>query len=191
VLWDDIGIVDGRPERFAPFAFADFLDSPLARSVRLLRSHHEPVTLARASDRSLRLWQDNAGLAFSCPLDGPRLGLIHDVLRGGYVGMSPSWTRTRTRVDDGVIVTVRARLYEVSVTDDPAFEQARIWLSSTDYYDLPAHVQEQHRWWSRRDDSWRKYHVKAERPARRPGARWASDELAQGDVPPPSGGKYS
>jgi HK97 family phage prohead protease len=175
VLWDDVGEIDGTPETFTKFAFMDFLAGPKARFVRLHRDHYEPVAIAWCRDGSLSLWEDNAGLAFSARLDGPGgLSLVSDVARGGYWGMSPGWDRVQSRLEDGVRTTSKASLREASVTDNPAFAQAAIWLSTTDFYDSPAHVRQQRGWWARRDDSWRVRRPKAARAAAPKPARTAA-----------------
>jgi phage head maturation protease len=153
-LWGDLGYpTSGQLSMIAPGALSLSL-------VRLHRNHYRQLSFATTFDGSLRLWQDSHGIAFEADVDDS--GLARDVCSGAIARVSPSWSvieRRRQHLDfdsgtvfqNGVDVTVRGRLKEISLVSDAAFSAAGVWLPEWSMRDMPPGLREQRRAWKRRD----------------------------------------
>lgn len=125
VLSEDLG---GFRERIAPGAFADVLDD----DVRLLVDH-EPPPLARTKAGTLRLHEDERGLAFEADLPDTTAArdLRESVSRGDVDGASFRFVVGEEEWQDDVRTIVKvAALRDVTVATYPAYPAASIELRS-------------------------------------------------------------
>src|SRR5262249_39180510 len=75
----------GFREKINRHAFDRALAS--GQDVRLLWNHNQDEPLARVSNKSLRLWTDDAGLHFDAVLPNTTRGRdLHELIRSGVVG---------------------------------------------------------------------------------------------------------
>lgn len=125
VLSEDLG---GFRERIAPGAFADVLDD----DVRLLVDH-EPPPLARTKAGTLRLHEDERGLAFEADLPDTTAArdLRESVSRGDVDGASFRFVVSEEQWEGDVRTIVRVgQLRDVTVATYPAYPTASIELRS-------------------------------------------------------------
>lgn len=112
-------------ERIAPGAFADVLDD----DVRLL-INHDGVPLARTSNRTLRLEEDEEGLHYRAVLSDTQAGrdLYKMIQRGDISQSSFAFTIGEESIDeDGVRVIEKvSRLIDVSPVTYPAYQAASV-----------------------------------------------------------------
>lgn len=124
-LWDEV---------IEPGAFTDTLRS--GQDVLALYSHEIERLLGRQSAGTLRLSQDDKGLAVEIDLpdtsDGRDVGVL--VQRGDLKGMSFGFCVTKQEWDETVTPPRRTimavDLYEVTITADPAYEDTEIGMRS-------------------------------------------------------------
>jgi HK97 family phage prohead protease len=117
-----------------PGAFTETLSN--GRDVLALYSHELERLLGRQSAGTLRLIQDDKGLAVEIDLpdtsDGRDVGVL--VQRGDLKGMSFGFCVTKQEWDETVTPPKRTimavDLYEVTVTADPAYEDTEIGMRS-------------------------------------------------------------
>jgi len=116
-----------KGERFLPGAFADLTETRGAAKIRLTDSHDEsgrrPIGVAtefRETDAGLwgrfRFYNTPEGR-------GGRENVLEDTYGGLSVGFLPIAER---RGEDGAREILRARLFHVSLVDEPAYEDARV-----------------------------------------------------------------
>lgn len=126
-----------------------FTESLAKRDVRALWSHNPDYILGRTGNRTLKLWEDEYGLAFELKLPDTQLGrdAFTSIARGDVSGMSFGFSvqqhewkksdgtgphqRTLTKVD----------LFEVSPTAFPAYEATDV--SVRDAHELMADLERQ------------------------------------------------
>lgn len=118
----------GFSEVIAPGAFARTLASDDAGKIRAIYEHDARSLLGRAGSGSLRLSEDEVGLAFELDLPDTQLGRDVETLvkRGdlagcsfGFIATADTWegeTRTVTDVD----------LFEVTITATPAYDATSV-----------------------------------------------------------------
>lgn len=122
-------------EVIEPGAFTDTLRSN-SRDVLALYSHELERLLGRQSAGTLRLKEDDKGLAVEIDLpdtsDGRDVAVL--VERGDLKGMSFGFCVTKQEWDETVTPAKRTimavDLYEVTVTADPAFEDTEVGMRS-------------------------------------------------------------
>jgi HK97 family phage prohead protease len=115
-------------------AFTETLSS--GRDVLALYSHELERLLGRESAGTLRLSEDDKGLAVEIDLpdtsDGRDVGVL--VQRGDLKGMSFGFCVTKQEWDETVTPPTRTikavDLYEVTITADPAYEDTEIGMRS-------------------------------------------------------------
>lgn len=134
----DIG--NGVVETIAPGAFRETLAS--GRDVLALVDHDSRSLLARTSSGTLRLWEDNHGLAFE--IDLPETTLARDLRalaeRRDLGGMSFSFTLTdEARPAPNRRILRGVTLYEVSVIQSfPAYPATSVSVRSRPMLTTPA-----------------------------------------------------
>lgn len=118
----------GFSEIIAPGAFAHSLASDAAGKIRAIYEHDSRSLLGRAGSGSLRLSEDDVGLAFELDLPDTQLGkdVATLVKRGdlngcsfGFIATGESWegeTRTVTEVE----------LHEITITATPAYDATSV-----------------------------------------------------------------
>lgn len=120
----DIGFI----ETIQPGAFSASLAGP--RDVRLLVSHDPDKLLARRSNKTLRVWEDDKGLRFEGTVPPTTYGrdLLELMKRGTINQMSfgfsvPEGGQIIERKDGKLHRTIRAaELFEISVVATPAYD---------------------------------------------------------------------
>lgn len=120
---DDLG---GFREMIQPGAFEKTLkeDDP-----RALWNHNRDHLLGRASTGTLRLWEDEAGLAFEIDPPNTQIGrdLVELIKRGDVDAMSFGFITISDRWSNGLEGTLRTlvevRLFDVSPVTFPAYPQ--------------------------------------------------------------------
>ncbi|MCS2609377.1 HK97 family phage prohead protease [Halomonas dongshanensis] len=120
--------LDGFSERIRPGAFTRTLASKDAPNVRAIYEHDGRALLGRAGSGSLRLHEDDQGLAFELDLPDTQLGrdVATLVKRGdvhgcsfGFIAQGESW-EGETRVLEDV------DLLEVTITATPAYDTTSV-----------------------------------------------------------------
>ena len=119
-------------EKIAPGAF----DGALSADVRALINHDTGRVIGRTKAGTLRLTQDQTGLAFEIDLpdtvDGRDLGVLVD--RGDITGVSFGFEVTKQTWDETGDVPIRTveavNLYEISPTAFPAYDDTTIAMRS-------------------------------------------------------------
>ncbi|MBO0885639.1 MAG: HK97 family phage prohead protease, partial [Mycobacterium sp.] len=115
-----------RGERFMPHAFATAPTAP--HSIRLTDSHVSGE-LRRPAGVATELRDTDTGLVGSFRFyDTPEgRGAYENVLEGTYGGLSVGFVTMRERTgDDGAREVWEARLFHVSLVDEPAYDDAEI-----------------------------------------------------------------
>ena len=121
------GRINGQIISFDPGAFAPSLR--YGADVRATIDHRYGATFARVRDRSLTLWEDCVGLAFSLTVPASAEG--HGIARSvadGEIGASVLFRPFQRRKTAGVYVVERAILTDVCLTTSPVYRTAA-WLS--------------------------------------------------------------
>lgn len=119
-------------ERIAPGAFADALQS----DVRALIDHDSGRVIGRTKSGTLRLSEDETGLAVEIDLPDTTDGrdIAEQMRRGDITGMSFGFRVTKEQWDDTGDIPARTilgvELYEVSIVAFPAYEDTEIALRS-------------------------------------------------------------
>ena len=142
LLWDDVALIDDRPERFAPFAFAE----PMV--ARLVVSHDlRPGAVLARSSNGLMLEQNDTGLRFTAFLDdsADARQAMAAVRYGGLSSCSFAFRPIEVRDDDDGTTMVRARLTEISLTGSPAYPAGGVW--ATDAVCLPPRLEHLRELW--------------------------------------------
>jgi HK97 family phage prohead protease len=124
----DIGFI----ETILPGAFSASLAG--TRDVRLLVAHDPDRLLARRSNKTLRIWEDDKGLRFEAQVPPTTYGrdLLELMKRGTISEMSFGFTvpengQTVERKDGKLHRTIRAaELHEISVVATPAYDSTRV-----------------------------------------------------------------
>jgi HK97 family phage prohead protease len=153
---------DDQDWTYAPAAFSWWLKESCG--TRLLYGHEDTLLLAHRGNGSLKLWEDDFGLAFHAVVQNQKMPNIHADLAAGRMGCSLGGARIlasrrdflngcrghRETVATWAIGTVatKATVAEISLTTSPGFPMARAWLADADFYDQTPLIQMQ-------IDSWR------------------------------------
>jgi HK97 family phage prohead protease len=137
----DYRLADGTWERVGRNAF-QLGGRPVALCIAHLNDRPD-TRFASTRDRTLALWQDHHGLAFSASVawDAGALTLLNGIRRGEFVGCSVGFARRE-------VETVRkAELDEISLVAAPACPFTAVWVEDESADDLPAYVaQARGRW---------------------------------------------
>lgn len=123
-------------ERFLPGAFTEFLAT--GEDVRCFFNHDTDKLLGRTASGTLRLWEDEVGLAYELDLPPTPLGeevaalVARGDLRGVSVGfrvIDESFEQT-----NGVLLRTisKAELFEISIAIDPVYEGTSVAFRSLD-----------------------------------------------------------
>lgn len=121
------GQINGQIVSFDPGAFAPSLR--YGANVRATLDHRYGATFARVRDRSLMLWQDCVGLAFSIAVPASTEGRgIARAVADGEIGASVLFRPFQRRKAAGVYVVERTVLTDVCLTTSPVYRTAA-WLS--------------------------------------------------------------
>jgi HK97 family phage prohead protease len=149
--------------------------------------HDHRERLAWTADKSLRLWQDDVGLAFmfALPSDYRAFGIANSIRRGVYAGASFCHDGNATctyEVRSGRDVRVITRLFltEVSPVRAAANPSTGCWIADDDPALLPDHLRELRAKW----DAGRPQGKPARRASAAPVA--PSAKRARGPLPPRS-----
>ncbi len=115
------------------FSFARGAFSPTlrynAKGVRALVDHRRAGEWACTRDGSLRLWQDDTGLAFSANIPNTIAGRgLARAVADGYIGCSLHFRPFKTEETATGYVVLSTTLTEISITTRPAFATAT-WLA--------------------------------------------------------------
>jgi HK97 family phage prohead protease len=131
LLWSDEATVDGRPERFAPYAFRE----PIAGSLVIAHDGRPGGALAHTGG-ALKVDQTDVGLRFSAELDlsdpyarRTLVAIRAGALTGCSFGFHPL---EQTEDEDGVLVR-RARLAEVTITSNGVYRGGAVWAADAEY----------------------------------------------------------
>jgi HK97 family phage prohead protease len=128
-VFDSVTDLGAFKERIAPGAFSDVLDN----DVRLL-INHDGVPLARTSNNTLELSQDDTGLYYRAMLSDTQAGkdLYTMIKRGDISQSSFAFTIGRESVDDeGVrVIEQVSNLIDVSPVTYPAYQAASVFARS-------------------------------------------------------------
>lgn len=147
----------GWVERIAKGAFAETIAK---RDVRALWSHNLDLVLGRTSNRTLKVWEDEYGLAFELELPDTTLGrdAFTSISRGDVTGMSfgfdvagkdQKWTRGEAGKPH-IRTLLKVELYEVSPTAFPAYEATNVQTRDADgLTSVEQQLREQEEVWSR------------------------------------------
>ncbi|MES2819801.1 MAG: HK97 family phage prohead protease [Pseudomonadota bacterium] len=128
----DPAAVGGFTEVILPGAFTRSLAGPAAASIRAVYEHNDAALLGRVGAGSLRLFEDDAGLAFELDLPSTTLGndLAELVRRGdvsgcsfGFVPVRESWAGEVRQLHD-------VDLHEVTITATPAYPTTSVQVRS-------------------------------------------------------------
>ena len=120
-----------------------------------LHYNHRGADYAGTRERTLRLWQDDIGLAFEADVPGTNAGLSlacaiaagqMDQVSAGYGSDRES---TMERVDgEWTEIITATNIVEISITDEGGCPGTACWMSSADVDDLPDHVRKLTAKWS-------------------------------------------
>ncbi|XGA78587.1 HK97 family phage prohead protease [Halomonas sp. CH40] len=118
-------------------AFARTLNADTARNIRAIYEHDGRALLGRFGAGTLRLSEDNVGLAFEIDLPDTTLGrdLAHLVERGdvggcsfGFLPVSDAWTEQ----DGRPVRELRdVDLFEVTITASPVYDATTVQVRSS------------------------------------------------------------
>jgi HK97 family phage prohead protease len=144
-LGDEVEIGRRKIEAFAPYAFSDWLANA-GRAIHLRFDHHDfsARRFARVSDGTLRVWEDDVGLAFAAKVEPGRSAwqfLTSVVASKEVCRASFSFAPLRHRLElvneqswtTKMVVTV-ASLSEISIVARPAYWRSLCWLSDSDFW---------------------------------------------------------
>lgn len=124
--WADIG---GFREQIAPGAFTKTLQEA---DVRALVNHDANYVLGRTKSGTLRLWEDEHGLAFE--VDPPEAQWAQDLMasirRGDVDQMSFGFRAIKDRWEGDERTLLEVALYDVSVVTFPAYAETEAHLRS-------------------------------------------------------------
>lgn len=117
-----------------------FVDSIAKRDVRALWSHNIDLVLGRTGNKSLRLWEDDFGLAFELEMPNTTLGKdsFVSVQRGDVSAMSFGFSVLEEewkRGEDGAPherTLKKIELFEISPVAFPAYEQTEVSVRDMD-----------------------------------------------------------
>jgi HK97 family phage prohead protease len=116
--------------KFAPTAFDAFLQTRLSKVLPVYMQHEERLRLPRFGE--VKLQATGAGLRFRCSL--LRTSISEDLelalLNSKFGGMSVCWTTEQREFRHGCKVITRAKLHEISITDDPRIPGTSLRLAS-------------------------------------------------------------
>lgn len=150
----------GMSESIAPGAFSKCLNS----DVRALTNHDSTLVLGRTTAGTLRIWEDEIGLAGDIlinPNDSDAMNTRERVLRGDVNQCSFGFRildeTTDSRPDGTVHWTIRdVDLYEVSVCTFPAYEATNVQARSAQRAEIQA--RETETWKMRQKERFTKWH---------------------------------
>ena len=135
ITWSEIAEpYPGLLESFEPRAFADFLSRD--PDVFACYAHDTRHLLGRTSSGTVRLEEDDVGLAFELDLPNTTLGrdVAELVRRGDLRGMSIAFCVERETLEDEGDkirrVVHAASLYEISIVHDPAYRETSVGFRS-------------------------------------------------------------
>lgn len=138
----------GFREKIAPGAFSDVLDG----DVRALWNHDTNIVLGRTRAGTLRLKEDNTGLAVEIDAPASAVAQIEALERGDVDQMSfgfnvlPGGDEWEEEEDGLVVRTIRkvSRLYEVSPVTFPAYPATSVGVRNDEVYgvipEIPAEL---------------------------------------------------
>jgi len=114
-------------ERIAPGAFKNAIS---VSDIRALLNHDPNHILGRVKSGTLRVWEDDKGLAFECDLPESREDVMESLKRGDVDQCSFAFTITEDGFDtekrsDGsrlITITKIDRVYDVTIATYPAYE---------------------------------------------------------------------
>lgn len=140
VFNSDYEIGPGMSESIAPGAFLGSLNG----DVRALTNHDSTLVLGRTTAGTLRIWEDEIGLAGDIlinPKDSDAMNTRERVLRGDVNQCSFGFRilneETDYRPDGSVHWTIReVELYEVSVCTFPAYEATNVQARSEELAEI-------------------------------------------------------
>lgn len=114
-------------ERIAPGAFTSALS---VSDIRALQNHNPDHVLGRTKSGTLRVWEDDKGLAFECDLPESRGDILESLKRGDVDQCSFAFTisedgvEIERRGDGSRMITINRidRVYDVTIATYPAYE---------------------------------------------------------------------
>ena len=134
VVWNSLSVdLGGFREMFAPGAFKEILADPTTDVLALINHDTSALPIGRQSAGTLRLWEDDYGLAFQIDVPNSRDDLLEAVARGDVKGMSFAFIASKEHIsyDRSQTPPVRTvkkaeRLFEVSPVSMPAYEATSV-----------------------------------------------------------------
>jgi HK97 family phage prohead protease len=170
VLWDDTAAIDGRPERFAPFAFIEPIGA------RLLVAHdRRPGGMLANTAGSLRVDQDDTGLRFAAELDAgdpyARRALAA-IGAGLLIGCSFGFRPFEQDEDEDGVLIRRARLTEITLCGNGAYQAGGVWAADAER--LPPRLEALRAGWHNSTTDRRPGRVLEERAAFRRQQAWSA-----------------
>lgn len=120
-------------EVIRPGAFSRTLSAPSAQNIRAIYEHDNKSLLGRVGSSTLRLREDDQGLAFELDLPDTTLGrdLAELVKRGDVAGCSFGFLPVRDTWMPGAVPVRELRdvdLFEITLTANPAYEATNVQL---------------------------------------------------------------
>ena len=126
-LFDTPIVVDGQTEEFARGAFQPSLK--FGADLRITVNHKRDATWARVRGGSLKIWEDNFGLAFSAMLPATPYGRGQArAVADGLIGASVLFRSFKTEKIAGGCIIQAATLTDICLCIAPAYPTA-VWLA--------------------------------------------------------------
>lgn len=124
--------IAGWTEVIQSGAFQRTLAAPSAKSIRAVYEHDDKALLGRVGAGTLRLSEDDKGLAFELDLPDTSLGrdLAELVKRGDVAGCSFGFIPVGERWDGEVRSLLDVDLHEITITANPAYPTTSLRLRS-------------------------------------------------------------
>ncbi|HFZ2573613.1 TPA: HK97 family phage prohead protease [Pseudomonas aeruginosa] len=124
--------IGGWTEVIQPGAFSRSLAGPAAASIRAVYEHDSAALLGRVGAGTLRLTEDDVGLAFELDLPDTSLGrdLAELVKRGDVSGCSFGFFPEKERWDGETRHLLDVDLQEVTITATPAYPTTSVQVRS-------------------------------------------------------------
>lgn len=134
--------IGGWTETIQPGAFKRSLAGPAAASIRAVYEHNDAALLGRVGAGTLRLSEDDVGLAFELDLPDTTLGrdLSALVKRGDVAGCSFGFVPVKEDWQGEVRSLQDVDLHEITITANPAYQSTSVSVRSNKPVQAIAHA---------------------------------------------------
>ncbi|HBO8903674.1 TPA: HK97 family phage prohead protease [Pseudomonas aeruginosa] len=124
--------IEGFTEIIQPGAFSRSLAGPAAASIRAVYEHKDAALLGRVGAGTLRLTEDDVGLAFELDLPDTTVGrdVAELVKRGDVAGCSFGFVSGSERWEGATRHLLDVDLHEVTITASPAYPSTTVQVRS-------------------------------------------------------------